>query len=210
MPTLSIAQQPPPHATASTAAATTLATQAAATASVDPRYTALGADEIILWMEAQTSRLHGDIGQMIGTINRQSDVVGALDTLKGQLVSHGPSEGNYGAGADEIDAVLQRYGDKLPSQLRDSLVQTRDQLRRTQDACDAGDPCPTDIALGDDQLQAVADACGSYADGLRNDDQLTMLKIQNLMQKASQVEELASNIVRSLNDAAKSTIENIH
>lgn len=174
--------------------------------------------QVMLWLESQKARLDGRARELMSQVNGNTGYVEALDTLRAELGGHHRDVAGWGTASSRIDAFLAKYGEHLPPQVRADLESLGGEMATAQAAWDAavarGDD-PNSISaddLGapkDDQLDAVMGSLQSTADRVRTDDQMVMLQLKDVMDKKSQVEELASNVVKALNDSAKATVENI-
>ncbi len=168
----------------------------------------LSIDELILQCQQTMEKLDGQIRGKMSDQKERNDSLAALGKLS-DLVSTCPTV-PAGAGPDaakvsnDLLAMKDANGASIDSKL-DELARNHPELKDTIDAVRAN----VKDGLTAEEAKACGRAIDNASDSLRNDNETSMISLQSLVSKRSQALQMTSNLVNSMNESAKSVVQNI-
>lgn len=174
--------------------------------------------DYIMWYVAQSL---GNIGAQLDDYKRavdqrrakSEDIRNALALVTS--VSAGAEEGRFTEEEyGNLMRLLSSYGKTDPA-----LQGAHDQLLRSYGGYVGADGIPVDPpsgdgfdadkSLGEPEWNKVIDQLKQSQEALNSDNELTMMKLQTLMQQRNQISQFASNVLNTLHDNSKAIISNI-
>lgn len=160
---------------------------------VGPGHHFFSAPSILMWLEKHLGALGDLLSDSMEEVNKRDAKIKELQAVKSHMSAGNTGWGNW---QKEVDDLAARYpNDTNVQQLKDSVHEMV--------ATMPSDNPTTDAANGmSNQFQSVID-------GLSKDDQLATISVQDLNSQVNNALQLASNILKGLQDAIAAGVRNI-
>jgi len=188
-------------------------------------------DTIDAWMQSKTEEAYSDMRAGMDTSGHRTDAEKALNGIKNQLLQMKTNGKDASEVTDAVNEAIEQFGDEFPD-VKEALAGLAETLNgRAKDAHDAAE-APTQIPTTDDQsnttwtegppthcpkpvyasekeIDAWTSGITDAVDGLGKDDQLGLLRLNQLNSHINQTEQIASALIDSRNKTMDSIINRI-
>jgi hypothetical protein len=173
-----------------------------------PGHHYMGIEDVMQWLEAHLGKVTDQLQSAMGDADARAEMIKQVGDLKAQIKDHQVTWEQWKKNVDDVakahpdDADLQTFAKGVDAAFEPKTVKVPVPGGSMDMTVPASDPTT-------DQASAWGDELASKLDSLNKDDQLAMVQINALVAKMNQSLELASNMISSMNQAFKSTIDNI-
>jgi hypothetical protein len=183
----------------------------------------LSPDMILQYVQLRLANIDNQLKDFTNEVNdrkKRQDDLRAFEAAVRELNS-GPS-GYDTTGFGEDSAVDSKKYDSKQSELNALSCEKLDNAKKqlssaSPDLAKKLDGLKTDIMEANDdgskisseKLNTLLDDAKDELSKLNSDNEMTMMRLSSLMQQRTQVVQFSSNVMSSLNDAAKSVLQNM-
>ena len=192
--------------------------------------------ELLAWMSKHTGELNAEMAEAMDIADRRGEIIKKLSDIKTELNGIDKDGAKGEAAKQKMQELLDEYKDHpAAEEIAKELNPIIDRLEQAKQAWGAENPTPALHSYAGYQATSVypsqrpAQPIGRYADlapkaqdvtnwqskidalndKFESDDRTAMIQIQDLSSRANQAMQLASNLIASSHEAAKTAIGNI-
>ncbi len=170
------------------------------TISLNTHHATITNEELLTWLAEKSGGIQDEMRNSMDISNHRADVKLRLSQLKADLVGAN-TEGKWERLADD----MAKYADTLGDDPEYAEIATK--LNRMAEATD--DRLAKDKEPSEKARQSWIDSLQAFTDRMGTQDQMTLIRIQDLNSRNGQLSQLTSNLISAANQSVMSVVNNI-